>query len=409
MFGTYFAGNCLDLIHEEPNHDKKSDTDSIKNDQATPCRHQTLTDEAQEMASEVARKIDCESPDEINQTYLTPKCKTITTDALERTVESSEEKQALSYSTDSHNVTRDSLNSSVDSHTSSSSSSSSKRKFSDTESECSNSAEKKLRTLKRGASVSPPTPSSSLHSPRREMLPSTTEHARDSYSTHSGAPPNVTVIHPSATHPMFSYMYPHAAGLYSSTAHPLSLPVGHPLFSSGGLPGNGHSLTLPFMHGSPSPGSTSAAGYPLSQEAIHRSFMGMGNPHAMWYAAALSNMQGGLEPHHTLTSGASLSTSHVNGTSPHTINTISGRYPPFSIPPLRTSMTTASVPLPATASPIKIDNSHTPLSVSMDNRLISPTHSFTMATEGTKPAIKEQNSPHRGPNGILSIDRLVNS
>lgn len=151
---------------------------------------------------------------------------------------------------------------------------------------------------------------------------------------HHTSPPNVTVIQPSASHPMFSYLYP--PGLYPTASHPMSVHMGHLL--------NGLSMHHPYfssatsaVHSDLSHLSPDAMAALTPNMVLNGQFAVAGHP-------LLSQGYPGLEPG-TSTHGAY---GHLGHLSPGFSARHSHRYSPYSLPSLTKTTMTTSAPLAAT-------------------------------------------------------------
>ncbi|GAB1604546.1 T-box transcription factor TBX2-like isoform X1 [Argonauta hians] len=155
------------------------------------------------------------------------------------------------------------------------------------------------------------------------------------------SPPNVTVIQPSVSHPMFSYLYP-PTGVYPT--HSGALPyVGHMLFNSNNS-FHHSSLPMQFMSSS-SPGDLS---HLSSTHAHHASSNIMLNAHMPLHGTPLL-------PHtYSLTSsltGGGIPSGLSPLAGPHLGSLLSSRtnhrFSPYSVPLTKTTMVTNTSPLAA--------------------------------------------------------------
>ena len=195
-----------------------------------------------------------------------------------------------------------------------------------------------------------------------------------------GSPPNVTVVQPSVTHPMFSYLY-HSGGLYPGSSHGLSLHMGQ-MFPHSSLP-------LPFVPTSLSSDlghlpHGGAAGLSLAhQMVLNGQFLG-GHPllHQSYAAAALNHMESGGNSHPLSSAG------HMG---PLFGSRSSHRFTPYTLPLTKTTMVTTTTPLPATG--VSTTSSSEPTSPRISSPVspraaspnrASPVHSNASATSQLK-------------------------
>lgn len=132
------------------------------------------------------------------------------------------------------------------------------------------------------------------------------------------SPPNVTVVQPSVTHPMFPYFYPH--GYPSTTA---SLPY-HMLLNQGSSSLAAHGLYLPSSHGdlnhlSPTHGLSAFGQLPMPGHPLYPN----------------------LSPTFTSSSSNSLPGSHLG---PLFASRSNNRFSPYSFPMTKTTMATSASP-----------------------------------------------------------------
>lgn len=133
------------------------------------------------------------------------------------------------------------------------------------------------------------------------------------------SPPNVTVVQPSVTHPMFPYFYAHG---YPSTTS--SLPY-HMLLNQGSSSLAAHGLYLPSSHGdlnhlSPTHGLSAFGQLPMPGHPLYPN----------------------LSPTFTSSSSNSLSGSHLG---PLFASRSNNRFSPYSFPMTKTTMATSTSPL----------------------------------------------------------------
>ena len=154
-------------------------------------------------------------------------------------------------------------------------------------------------------------------------------------------PPNVTVIHPSATHPMFPYLYPPGSSLYPSPSHP-SLPLhlshmllaGHAAATQGGNIPTGH-IPLPFLQHSSLPSSADPP-HPAAASLWYQQYQAALLEHA---AAISSSAAGGYRPAQAPSSRFApyhlphKSTAAVTSSSPLSVANLTGNSPTHTSPP----------------------------------------------------------------------------
>eukprot|EP00106_Octopus_bimaculoides_P017320 XP_014784762.1 PREDICTED: T-box transcription factor TBX2b-like [Octopus bimaculoides] len=187
------------------------------------------------------------------------------------------------------------------------------------------------------------------------------------------SPPNVTVIQPSVSHPMFSYLYP-PTGVYPT--HSGALPyVGHMLFNSNNS-FHHSSLPMQFMSSS-SPGDLS---HLSSTHAHHASSNIMLNAHMPLHGTPLL-------PHtYSLTSslaGGGIPSGLSPLTGPHLGSLLSSRanhrFSPYSVPLTKTTMVTNTSPLAAS-------ELHSGSRLDGDNSSITPVCTVSSATGLSSPS-----------------------
>lgn len=209
------------------------------------------------------------------------------------------------------------------------------------------------------------------------------------------SPPNVTVIQPSVTHPMFPYLYP-GTGMYPSTTSTLPYPMGHMLLNSGSS-SLAHSLSMQFLNHS----GHSEMGLPPT------------HPHALSFG------QLSIPSHHLLQQSYSGLTSGLGNSGPVSLSQLSGshigpmlgsrassRFSPYSLPLTKTTMVTTTSPLPSTG--LQMD-SRTDISPSPSTSLssisrTSPMRSRSPLSHHTSPVSHISSNPN---SELKSIERML--
>ncbi|KAJ8312806.1 hypothetical protein KUTeg_010179 [Tegillarca granosa] len=180
------------------------------------------------------------------------------------------------------------------------------------------------------------------HKKEKEKSPHSVERMLGNYkpvSKDHTSPPNVTVVQPSVSHPMFPYLYP-----YHTTSSGLPYPMSHMLLpGSTGLP---HGLQLPFL----TSGHSDIGHLPPS------------HPHAL---SSLGQLP--LPGHHLLQSSYSSLNPHLSGNSSVSPTQLSGssvgpvfpsrsspRFSPYSLPLTKSTALTSTSPV--TSSGLHIDS-----------------------------------------------------
>ncbi|XP_064652151.1 T-box transcription factor TBX2-like isoform X2 [Lineus longissimus] len=183
------------------------------------------------------------------------------------------------------------------------------------------------------SSLSPRSERSDNRSPRRTP-PSLEASHKEKEPT---SPPNVTVLHPSASHPMLSYLY--QSGAYANGLH------GLPNFPHPALYGSGSSSLNPFLAAS---GVTSdlVSHLPPISAAAHMAGFSVPN---MVLNSQLAHLAGHPLLHQnfpftTTSSDSSYMNSHIGPL----FSRHSHRFSPYSLPLTKTTMVTTSAPLPST-------------------------------------------------------------
>lgn len=271
--------------------------------------------------------------------------------------------------------------------------------------------------------VSPAVP---LESPRKDRpLSGGGAGGKDSLT-----PPNVTVIQPSVSHPMFSYLYHPAASMYASgSPHSLPLSMGHMLFNSGVTPPGSLPFAVPstlaaelgHLQGSAAIAAQAAAGlHPMLNGQLQAL---AGHHQALW--AAAQNYPGASHGafSHTSSEGspsAGSSTGHLPGT--HHLTPIfapraTHRFSPYSLPLTKTTMATTSAPLVATggggvssSSPVRSQSEHSVTSPGRSRGVPSPTpHSPSRGSPGATPTHQSNtSSSQQATSELKNIERMVN-
>lgn len=211
------------------------------------------------------------------------------------------------------------------------------------------------------------------------------EHSRFSSKDHT-SPPNVTVVQPSVTHPIFPYLYP-----YHSSASSIPYPMSHLFSGNATLP-----HALPFLSTS---GHTD-----ISSHLPHT------HAHAL---SALSQLP--FHGHPLLQSSYSSLSPSVNGDSalspPSSLGPIfpsrtSPRFTPYSLPTTNTTMVTSTSPVAASGLHISAHST-------------SPSHSSSVGVISRPSPIRPRSpltsrmprhiSQSTNPNSeIKSIERMLN-
>ncbi|KAL5017210.1 hypothetical protein ScPMuIL_006799 [Solemya velum] len=209
------------------------------------------------------------------------------------------------------------------------------------------------------------------------------------------SPPNVTVIQPSVTHPMFPYLYP-GTGMYPATTSTLPYSMGHMLLNSGSS-SLAHSLSMQFLNNS----GHSEMGLPPT------------HPHA------LSFSQLSIPSHHLLQQSYSGLTSGLGNSGPVSLSQLSGshigpilgsrassRFSPYSLPLTKTTMVTTTSPLPSTGLQMdsRADISPSPSTSLSSISRTSPMRSRSPVSHHTSPVSHISSNPN---SELKSIERML--
>ena len=224
------------------------------------------------------------------------------------------------------------------------------------------------------------------------------------------SPPNVTVIHPSVNHPMFSYLY-HSGGLYPGSSHPLSLHMSSLMF-------NQHNGMPPQMSG------MSAADC-MPHLASHGA--GLSIPPGMMFNPGQLMAHPGLWPHgypafsaaaaahgldNSTNNAHSMNGSHLGPLFASRAAATGHRFTPYTLPVTKTTMVTTSAPVSATglASPDSNSRSPRPTSTSSLSRngscQNSPTPTSSSRNETTSSSATSLVSTVTSE--LKNIERMVN-
>ncbi|WAR01540.1 TBX2B-like protein [Mya arenaria] len=205
---------------------------------------------------------------------------------------------------------------------------------------------------------------------RRDSISSDTCTSRLLMKEHT-SPPNVTVVQPSVTHPMFPYFYPHG---YPSTTS--SLPY-HMFLNQGSSSLAAHGLYLPTTHGdlnhlSPTHGLSAFGGLHMSGHPLY--------PNLSPTFSSSSSSSGSLGPLFASRSGS--------------------RYSPYSFGMTKTTMATSTSPMTSSG-------------FNMGSRSPTSPHSAQSSLNLSRPSpIRSRSPPHHhsssNPNSELkSIERML--
>ncbi|OWF44321.1 T-box transcription factor TBX2b-like isoform X2 [Mizuhopecten yessoensis] len=211
------------------------------------------------------------------------------------------------------------------------------------------------------------------------------EHSHFSTKDHT-SPPNVTVIQPSVTHPIFPYLYP-----YNTSASSLPYPMSHLLSVNSSLP-----TALPFL---PTSGHTDLSSH---------------LPHTHPSAHALSALgQLSFPGHHLLQSSYSSLSPSMNADSalspPSSLGPIfpsrsSPRFTPYSLPTTNTTMVSSTSPVAAPGLRI---SAHSPPHSSSVGGISRPSPIRPRSPLSSR--MPRHISPIANPNSELkSIERMLN-
>ncbi|XP_074643725.1 uncharacterized protein LOC141900641 [Tubulanus polymorphus] len=209
------------------------------------------------------------------------------------------------------------------------------------------------------------------------------------------SPPNVTVLHPSASHPMLPYLY--QSGAYANGAHALSQHFGQMMYgSASSLPSN-----FPLLSSSvppdlvPSMAAASAAhlGFPMPHNFVLNSQLALAAGHPLLHPQNFS-----FNGSSTTESSSSFLGSHVG---PIFAPRVSHRFNPYSLPLTKTTMVTTAAPVPSTGA--NSSNGIDSRSHSRDRLSASPSspqHSPSSSSAVTSPTTSV-------PSELKSIERMV--
>lgn len=237
--------------------------------------------------------------------------------------------------------------------------------------------------------------------PERREVVEEDEESLQSPTAHSTSPPNVTVVQPTVTHPMFSYLY-HPGGLFSGNSLPLHM--GHMLFGGGNNSvGPGSNIPLGFLPStdlSHLPQSAAqAAGFSMSAHnmVLNGQFAALGHP--FWhpgYAAAFG---------HSAAAGLDgMPTSHpsLHGALSAARTLSNSRYSPYSLP------STTKTTMVTTATPLAVSGVTSPLRTS--SPITSPTSHRSISPGSPRPTSSKSSSvsTSAAASELKSIERMVN-
>lgn len=217
------------------------------------------------------------------------------------------------------------------------------------------------------------------------------------------SPPNVTVLQPSASHAMFSYLHP-SGGAYPSPASSLPYPLGPPGMYGPSLP-HGPMGPFPVL-----PSSSTGSTTDLAHLPSVRSQSSALSPHLLLGGMPLPGGAHLLPQSYPLGGPDSVSITSVPQIVPPSLGPLfssrpNHRFSPYALPLTKTTMVTTAAPLPSTGSRMGV--SHPALS-----GLSSPPGSGSPGHR-TSPLISRgsgQNCfpPTTGNSELKSIERLLN-
>ncbi|XP_050411367.1 T-box transcription factor TBX2 isoform X3 [Patella vulgata] len=211
------------------------------------------------------------------------------------------------------------------------------------------------------------------------------------------SPPNVTVLQPSVTHPMFPYLCPPGTVFPGSTGA-LSFHLNPALFSSSSFPHG--PLSVPLLSGS----SPELSHLPPAH--LHHSNTGpMLGSHSLLSNSHLIN-----QSYQALNSSLSSSMSHISGSHPlgpmFSPRSAPHRFNPYTVPLTKTTMVT-------TASPLTVPGIHYGLADSIrSTSALSPStneeHVSSRHHKSPLPAHRQGNTNPNPNHELKSIERMLN-
>ena len=262
---------------------------------------------------------------------------------------------------------------------------------------------------------------SPLRSPLRSPTTSRAEHI---LGPHATSPPNVTVLQPSVTHPMFSYLYPNGAaypGATPAVPFPLNPLMFNNSFSHHHTSGGPPPASLPF--GFPSSAAAAAAVAEMSSGAptvgnlthsmlLNGQLQAMAASQHLWSHAYPPGASGAAGLHHTggASSQSTASPSALDPNNPHALYAqraaalsaaaaAGHRYSPYALPTTKTTMVTTDTPA---------------MSIDSHDHLASPGGSGRSNSGSPHSPVRSGGSPHptthtaKPTSELKNIERMVN-